>query len=63
MPSPSALLVEVTLGLAGRDGDAARRKQALSALNVGHEALASEPFWFATQIRVLARAQSAREAQ
>ncbi len=58
LPSPSAVLVGVSLRLARHFHDAKLRRQALSALNVGQDILTSDPFWYATQIHVLARAQS-----
>jgi len=58
LPSPSATLIEVSLDLARHFNDADLRRRALSALNTGHEILTTDPFWYATQIRVLAEAQA-----
>jgi uncharacterized protein YyaL (SSP411 family) len=61
MPSPSAVLVSVSLQLARHDKNENLRKRALSALNVGHQTLASEPFWHATQVRAISDAQRAAD--
>ena len=58
LPSPSATLIDVSLDLARHFHDAGLRQRALSALNTGHEILTTDPFWYATQIRVLAQAQA-----
>lgn len=57
MPSPSAEVIITSLILADRFKDAEMRKRAHGALNVGHKALTEEPFWFATQVEALRRAQ------
>lgn len=48
--SPSAVLIETALQLAGLLDDAALRNRALSALNQAPEALAAEPFWHVSQL-------------
>jgi len=54
MPSPAAVLIGVSLAL----DDAGMRKRALSALNSGHGELATDPFWHATHVGVMATATS-----
>ena len=56
MPSPSAVLAETSLRLAEKTGDAALRRQALSALNSGADVIRANPFWYATQASALRRA-------
>jgi len=56
MPSPSAVLAEASLRLAEKTGDAALRRQALSALNSGADVIRANPFWYATQASALRRA-------
>lgn len=51
LPSPSAVLIAVSLAL-GERGDAELRRRALGALNSGHELLKEDPFWYATHIVV-----------
>lgn len=58
MPSPSAEVIDTSLRIAAASQDDRLKKQARRALNVGHQALREEPFWFATQIEALRRAQS-----
>lgn len=58
MPSPSSVLIEATLQLARHDGDDELRRRALTALNAGRETLDSDPFWFASQIRVIGDVES-----
>ncbi len=60
MPSPSALLVRVSLDLAARHLDQGLVAQARDALTLGHERLAAQPFWYATQIAVIAEHQADR---
>ena len=45
MPSPSGSLMATTLELARQAGDKSLRQRALAALNSGHEAISSDPFW------------------
>ena len=54
LPSPSGVLIDTTLKLAAHNKDEKLKKQALSALNTGHDTLLSEPFWFATHVAVIA---------
>jgi hypothetical protein len=61
MPSPSAVLLQVSLRLANRAGDAVMKKRVASALNRGHEILATDGFWYATHIGVMKQLQSPRE--
>jgi uncharacterized protein YyaL (SSP411 family) len=53
MPSPSAVLIGATLELGRMDDDRALRERALAALNSGHELLKADPFWYASQVRVM----------
>ena len=50
MPSPSAVLAEASLRLAEKTGDAALRRQALSALNSGASVINANPLWHATPV-------------
>jgi len=50
MPSPSAVLAEVSLRLAVRTGDASLRKRALAALDSGHKLVQRDPFWYASHV-------------
>jgi len=60
LPAPSAVLLEVSLRLADMLKDESLKARALSALGGGGELLAADPFWFATQIAVIADYQAAR---
>jgi len=59
LPSPSAVLIAVSLTL-GERGDAELRRRALGALNSGHELLKEDPFWYATHVAVSASAVRAK---
>ena len=61
MPSPSAVLLQVSLRLANRAGDAVMKKRVASALNRGHAILATDGFWYATHIGVMKQLQSPGE--
>jgi hypothetical protein len=56
MPSPSAVLAEVSLRLAEKTGDKALRRQALAALNSGSAVISANPFWYATPVAARLRA-------
>jgi uncharacterized protein YyaL (SSP411 family) len=56
MPSPSAVLAETSLRLAGKTGDKTLRRQALSALNSGVAVIDANPFWYATPVSAQLRA-------
>ena len=56
MPSPSAVLAEASLRLAGKTGDKALRRQVLAALNSGSAAISAIPFWYATPVAARLRA-------
>jgi uncharacterized protein len=56
MPSPSAVLAEVSLRLADKTGDVTLRRQALAALNSGYSVIRANPFWYATPVSALLRA-------
>ncbi len=59
MPAPSAVIARVSLAVAKRERDAELLRRVLSAMNSGHEAIAANPFWYATQIDVMILAQAA----
>lgn len=50
MPSPSAVIIRVSLELSRENQDKKLRKRALSALNRGHEMLKQNSFWLASHI-------------
>ena len=56
MPSPSAVLAEASLRLAGKTGDKVLRRQVLAALNSGNAAINANPFWYATPVAARLRA-------
>ena len=56
MPSPSAVLAEASLRLAGKTGDKVLRRQVLAALNSGNAAISANPFWYATPVAARLRA-------
>jgi uncharacterized protein YyaL (SSP411 family) len=56
MPSPSGSLMATTIELAGHLGDEALRQQALAALNSGHDAIASDPFWYVGHVAAMSEA-------
>jgi len=53
MPSPSAVLIRVSLALAAHQRDAALRRQALAALNSGHGQIGQNPVWNASHIAAM----------
>ncbi|BAU47251.1 hypothetical protein SVA_0672 [Sulfurifustis variabilis] len=53
LPSPAAVLVDVSLALSARTGDGELRRRAVSALDRGRSELAEDPFWHATHVSVL----------
>ena len=55
LPSPSAVLINVTLKVA--DKDKQLKKKSLNALRVGHADIVSQPFWYASHIAVLTEYQ------
>ncbi len=54
LPSPSAVLINVTLEFAKITHDKDLEKQALRALNSGRDEIMDDAFWFPTQIRTIA---------
>jgi len=56
MPSPSGSFIATTLALATYLDDKALRKQALAALNSGHDKIASDPFWYVSHVGAMAAA-------
>ena len=54
LPSPSAVLIETSLRLAEKTGDAALKKTALAALEKGRAAVRRDAFWHATHAVLLA---------
>jgi len=61
LPSPSATLLAAALRLARSTGDTSLRRQALAALNTAHDRIASEPFWYASQVAAVAGVQSEQQ--
>ncbi|MDH5368754.1 MAG: hypothetical protein OEW99_01930, partial [Gammaproteobacteria bacterium] len=53
LPSPSAVLINLSLKVAEKNKDNVLKKKSLKALNVGHADLVSQPFWYASQIVTL----------
>jgi uncharacterized protein YyaL (SSP411 family) len=53
MPSPAAVLIEVSLNVSRHTGDRSLRARALAALDRGAAELASDPFWHATHVGIL----------
>jgi len=52
-PSPSAVVINVSLALAKALNDEDLRRQALSAANSGQQLVNSDPFWYVSQIQVI----------
>ena len=52
-PSPSAVVIGVSLALAKALNDKDLRQQALSAANSGQQLVGSDPFWYVSQIRAI----------
>lgn len=50
MPSPAAVLIEVSLALSARTGDGELRRRAVRALDRGLAELSADPFWHATHV-------------
>ena len=57
MPSPSAVIIEISYHYARLSGDKPRQDQAMRALNVGFKQLQSDAFWYATQIKTILSVQ------
>ena len=53
LSSPSATLINISLKLAEKNKDNRLKKQSLSALNISHTDLVSQPFWYASHIVTL----------
>jgi uncharacterized protein YyaL (SSP411 family) len=53
LPSPSAVLIAATYKFAKTTQNTGYRQEALRALNVGHDAMRDNPFWYASQISAL----------
>ena len=53
LPSASATLINISLKLAKKNKDAILEKKALTALNVAHDEVVSQPFMYASQILAL----------
>jgi uncharacterized protein YyaL (SSP411 family) len=60
MPSPSGVITRLSLALAAATGDEALRDRALGALNSGHDLIAAEPFWYASQVLAMVSAFEAK---
>lgn len=57
LPSPSAVLIETSLALAEKTGDAALKQTARAALERGRAPAQRDPFWHATHAALLAAAK------
>ncbi len=53
LPSPSAVLIETSLAISEKTGDAALKKTAQGALEKGRSAVRQDAFWNATHARLL----------
>ncbi len=53
LPSPSAVLIETSLAISEKTGDAALKKMAQTALEKGRAAVRRDAFWNATHARLL----------
>lgn len=53
LPSPSAVLIETSLAISEKTGDAALKKTAQAALEKGRAAVRQDAFWNATHARLL----------
>lgn len=53
MPSAAAVLIKTSLELAHLRGNKSLRKQALTALSVGHDTLLENTFWYASYVDAL----------
>jgi uncharacterized protein YyaL (SSP411 family) len=53
MPSPSAILIDTSLRLAGQTGDKVMAANSRRALQAGGAKISTEPFWYASQIGAL----------
>jgi len=56
MPSPSAVLIRVSMKLASMMNDKGMMDLAKSALNRGHETLKTDNFWYATHVKAMSEA-------
>lgn len=53
LPSPSAILINLSLKIAAKNSNVMLKKKALKALNAGHLEVVSQPFMYASHILVL----------
>lgn len=53
MPSAAAILIHTSYQFAQRDNDQVLKAMALRAMNVGHDEVEKDAFWFATQISAI----------
>jgi hypothetical protein len=58
LPSPSAVMIDSSLKVAGKTADQPLRQRAVAAMAAGAETLQAEPFWYASHLDVLARWQA-----
>jgi uncharacterized protein YyaL (SSP411 family) len=58
MPSAASVLIDYTYRYARDTHNPAFEQQALRALNVGHDEISNDPFWYATQITALMQVQA-----
>ncbi len=60
MPSPAAVIADLTIRLAARSGPVEHGNRVLAALNSGGEQLQSGGFWHTTHIRAMLAAIEGR---
>jgi len=53
LPSPSAVIIDISYQYTQQNGDKQLRDKALRALNVGFKQLQTDAFWYATQIKAI----------
>lgn len=58
LPSPASVLIASTYRFSRDTKNTSLQQQSLRALNVGHEEIGNDPFWYASQIHALALAQA-----
>ena len=57
LPSASSSIINVTLKTAQKNNDVNLMQKVKEALTVGHSDIASQPFWFASQIQTIVEYQ------
>ena len=53
LPSASATLINIALKVAAKNRNVSLKRKVFNALNAGHNAVAEQPFWYASQILAL----------